>query len=60
MNKQMAAWHLRSEPFLFAIDREGKVVDRLEGAFSVAELRGRRATRAAVGGCAGRDRCRAS
>lgn len=38
MNKQMAAWHLSSEPFLFAINSEGKVVQRLEGAFSVAEL----------------------
>lgn len=37
-NRQMAAWHLRSEPFLFAIDRRGRVVERIEGAFSVAEL----------------------
>jgi hypothetical protein len=37
-NEQMKAWNLSSEPFLFAIDRQGKVVDRLEGAFSVNEL----------------------
>ena len=33
------AWHLTSEPFAFAIDRRGVVVARLEGAFSVRELR---------------------
>ena len=36
---QVRAWGLRRrEPFLFAIDRRGRMVDRLEGAFSVAEL----------------------
>jgi hypothetical protein len=36
---QFAAWHLRKEPFAFAINRRGTVVERLEGAFSVRELR---------------------
>jgi hypothetical protein len=35
---QFRAWHLRNEPVLFAIDKRGVVVDRLEGAFSVPEL----------------------
>jgi hypothetical protein len=36
---QVEAWHLRHEPYAFAIDRDGIVVERLEGAFSVRELR---------------------
>jgi hypothetical protein len=36
---QFRAWHLPSEPFLFAIDSEGRVAERLEGAFSADELR---------------------
>jgi hypothetical protein len=35
---QMAAFHLLSEPWLFAFDRSGKVVARIEGAFSPREL----------------------
>jgi hypothetical protein len=35
---QVAAWQLPSEPWVFAIDRSGRVAARLEGAFSVAEL----------------------
>jgi hypothetical protein len=35
---QLRAWHLRFEPFAFAIDRRGIVVERLEGAFSAREL----------------------
>jgi hypothetical protein len=35
---QVAAWGLDHEPFLFAIDRRGRVVDRLDGAFSAGEL----------------------
>ena len=35
---QLEAFDLRTEPWAFAIDREGKVAARLEGAFSVAEL----------------------
>jgi hypothetical protein len=34
---QVAAYNLPSEPWLFAIDRNGKVAARLEGAFSAAE-----------------------
>ena len=36
---QLAAWHLPSEPWVFAIDRRGKIVARLEGAASAAEVR---------------------
>jgi hypothetical protein len=35
---QLLAWGLRSEPWLFTIDRHGKVAARLEGAFSAREL----------------------
>jgi hypothetical protein len=35
---QMAAFHLRSEPWLFVFDRSGKVAARIEGAFSEREL----------------------
>jgi hypothetical protein len=35
---QVAAYNLRTEPWLFVIDTEGKVSTRIEGAFSVAEL----------------------
>jgi hypothetical protein len=36
---QLEAWHLRNEPYAFAIDRRGIVVERLEGAYSARELR---------------------
>jgi hypothetical protein len=36
---QFRAWHLDTEPVAFAIDRRGIVAERLEGAFSVRELR---------------------
>ncbi|MEX0992405.1 MAG: hypothetical protein WDZ37_00245 [Solirubrobacterales bacterium] len=47
LNPQLRGWHLRSEPFAFAIDSDGIVAERLEGAFSVAELEAaaRRATK---------------
>jgi len=35
---QVAAFRLPTEPWLFAIDRQGKVAARIEGAFSPAEL----------------------
>jgi hypothetical protein len=35
---QMAAFQLRSEPWLFTFDRSGKVAARIEGAFSEREL----------------------
>ena len=36
---QYRAWHLPGEPFLFAINSDGRVVARLEGAFSADDLR---------------------
>jgi len=44
---QFAAWQLSTEPWLFAIDRDGRVAARIEGAFSAAELN--EAVDAAVG-----------
>ncbi len=35
---QLAAFHLQSEPWMFAINRKGKVAAVLEGAFSANEL----------------------
>jgi hypothetical protein len=35
---QVRAWSLPSEPWAFALDRQGRVAARLEGAFSVEEL----------------------
>jgi hypothetical protein len=35
---QVAAWHLRSEPWTFVIDRSGRISTRFEGAFSAGEL----------------------
>jgi hypothetical protein len=35
---QFLAYHLPGEPWLFAIDRKGKVAAELEGAFSASEL----------------------
>ena len=35
---QVGAWGLPTEPWVFLIGRDGKVVDRFEGAVSVAEL----------------------
>ena len=36
---QFTAWHLTEEPVLFTIGRDGRVVDRIQGAFSADELR---------------------
>jgi hypothetical protein len=36
---QVAAFHLPTEPWLFVIDRQGKIAARIEGAFSADELR---------------------
>jgi hypothetical protein len=36
---QFRAWRLTKEPVLFTIDRDGRVVDRIQGAFSPDELR---------------------
>jgi hypothetical protein len=36
---QVGAFHLPTEPWLFVVNRKGKVVARIEGAFSADELR---------------------
>jgi hypothetical protein len=38
LRPQVRAWHLREEPFAFAINSRGKVVERLQGAFNAHEL----------------------
>jgi hypothetical protein len=38
LRPQVLAYHLPTEPWAFAIDRRGKIVARLEGAFSKGEL----------------------
>ncbi len=35
---QVGRWRLPTEPWTFLISRDGKIVDRFEGAISVAEL----------------------
>jgi len=37
---QVRAFHLPSEPWLFAIDRRGRIASEIEGAFGVEELTG--------------------
>jgi hypothetical protein len=39
LRPQLKAFGLETEPWLFAIDRHGRVAVRLEGAFGIAELR---------------------
>jgi hypothetical protein len=36
---QLAAWGLRTEPWVFAVDRSGRVAARLEGPASISEIR---------------------
>ena len=48
LRPQLNAFNLRTEPWLFTIDREGKVAARLEGAFSAGELQA--ALKPAAGG----------
>jgi hypothetical protein len=38
LRPQLAAYHLQTEPWVFTINREGKVADRIEGAYSAGEL----------------------
>jgi hypothetical protein len=38
MRPPVVAYHLPTEPWLFAIDRKGRIVERIEGAFSAEEL----------------------
>ena len=47
LRPQFAAWKVEAEPWLFAIDRRGRVAAKIEGAFSAQELD--RAVDAAVG-----------
>ena len=44
---QVVRWHLPTEPWVFAINRRGRIAARMEGAFSVGELE--RALAAATG-----------
>ena len=39
LRSQPAAYGLPTEPWLFVLDAQGKVVERIEGAFSLTELR---------------------
>jgi hypothetical protein len=39
LRSQLKAFHLQTEPWVFAINRQGVVVARLEGAFGLNELR---------------------
>lgn len=38
LRPQLKAFHLRTEPWLFIINRRGKIVARLEGAFGINEV----------------------
>ena len=38
LRPQLSAFNLQTEPWLFAFDKSGKVAERIEGAYSVAEL----------------------
>ena len=38
LREQVSAYDLRTEPWVFVIDRNGRVDSRIEGAFSVSEL----------------------
>ncbi|HYZ79916.1 MAG TPA: hypothetical protein VE571_01530 [Solirubrobacteraceae bacterium] len=38
LRPQLTAFHLRTEPWLFAINRQGKIAARLEGPFGTTEL----------------------
>jgi hypothetical protein len=44
---QFTAWRLREEPVVFTIGRDGRIAERISGAFSADELRAavRKATR---------------
>jgi hypothetical protein len=39
LRPQLVAYHLTTEPWLFAVNREGRVVARLQGAFGIEEFR---------------------
>jgi hypothetical protein len=38
LRPQLSAFNLQTEPWVFAFDKSGKVAERIEGAYSVAEL----------------------
>lgn len=38
LRPQLKAFHLRTEPWLFVLNRQGKIVARLEGAFGINEV----------------------
>jgi hypothetical protein len=38
LRPQLSAFNLQTEPWVFAFDKGGKVAERIEGAYSVAEL----------------------
>ena len=38
LRPQLKAFHLRTEPWLFILNRQGKIVARLEGAFGINEV----------------------
>ena len=38
LRPQLKAFHLRTEPWLFVVNRQGKIVARLEGAFGTNEV----------------------
>jgi hypothetical protein len=38
LRPQLKAFHLRTEPWLFVMNRQGKIVARLEGAFGINEV----------------------
>jgi hypothetical protein len=38
LRPQVSAYHLQTEPWLFVIDKDGRISTRIEGAFSVDEL----------------------
>jgi hypothetical protein len=38
LRPQVRAYHLRTEPWLFVVDKDGTISTRIEGAFSVDEL----------------------
>jgi len=40
LRPQLKAFHLQTEPWLFTIDRNGKIAARLEGSFGVKEFEG--------------------
>jgi hypothetical protein len=48
LRPQMTTYHLQTEPWLFTIDRRGKIAARIEGAYSADELK--KAVEAAVKG----------